>query len=135
MTMYKLGRISKEELSRVNPILKQLAEEAIKISTVDFGIIRGGGLRTEEQQYQYYKEGKSRCDGKRNKSYHQSGNAVDLVPYIDGAYTWSNPEAFNAIHRAVMTVWSRINTGKYRLIWGSDWSTFKDSPHYELRVA
>ena len=133
--MYQLGKVSKEEISRINPILKKLVEEAIKISTVDFGIIKGGGLRTDEQQYQYYLEGRSKLDGRKVKGSHQLGQAVDLVPYINGAYTWSHPEAFNAIHTAVVLVWNEINTGKYKLIWGSDWSTFKDSPHYELQVA
>lgn len=132
--MFYFGDISKEELKRVNPVLKQLAEEAIKVSTVDFGIIKGGGLRTEEQQYQYYLEGKSKCDGKRNKSYHQSGNAVDLVPYINGGYTWSNLKAFTAIHTAVITAWSKITTGNFKLIWGGNWKRFIDQPHYELRA-
>ncbi|MDR0571593.1 MAG: hypothetical protein LBG48_01945, partial [Rickettsiales bacterium] len=40
------------------------------------------GLRTTEEQYKLYKEGKSKCNGIKNISKHQEGKAVDICPVI-----------------------------------------------------
>jgi peptidoglycan L-alanyl-D-glutamate endopeptidase CwlK len=132
--MYTLGTISKRELSTVNSILQELVTDAIKITKQDFGIVRLGGKRTAAEQNNLYLHKVSKCDGYKNKSYHQSGDAVDLIPYIDGAYTWENKEAFNTIHKAVMDTWSTMCVSEYTLRWGGDW-TYYDPAHYELRQA
>lgn len=51
-------------------------------------------------QYKIFKAGNSKCDGYEKLSYHQSGNALDTVPYIDGKYTWNNKQAFIDIYNA-----------------------------------
>lgn len=97
---YKLGKSSLINIEGIHPYLKMIVKKAIGISVVDFGIIGNGGYRTVEMQKEIYRRGNSKCDGVLKKSYHQSGKAVDLVPYIDGKYTWSNKQAFVDIYKA-----------------------------------
>lgn len=48
-------------------------------------------LRDAEWQNQCYKKGLSKCDGYRNKSRHQSGNAWDVVLVNDdGTLNWTD---------------------------------------------
>ena len=127
------GKTSKEQLETVNPVLKTLANKALEKSNVDFGILKTGGKRTPEEQNALFKAGNSQKDGYKKLSYHQSGNAVDFVPFIDGKPTWADNNAFAEIHKAVMAAWKEMNLdSEWNLVWGGDWKTFIDKPHYEL---
>lgn len=79
---FKFSKRSLEKLYGVNPKLITCAHEAIKITSVDFGITCG--LRTAEEQNILYQNGKSKLDGYYKKSRHQSGDAIDILPYLDG---------------------------------------------------
>lgn len=133
MTKFRFGTGSLAQLEKINPILKTLAFGALSISTVDFGILKLGGIRTAEEQYELYKVGNSKADGTKKLSYHQSGMAVDFIPYIDCQYTWSSKEAFKAINAAVNATWKEMCIPNYSLVWGGNWKIFVDMPHYELR--
>lgn len=98
--MNKFSERSILNMDGVSPYLQMVAIRTISISPVDFGILNTGGERTASQQYKIFKEGNSKCDGYEILSYHQSGNALDTVPYIDGKYTWSNKQAFIDIYYA-----------------------------------
>jgi len=102
---FKFGKKSLEYLKDIEPKMKQLCELALKESKVDFSII--DGLRTAEQQNKLYKNGKSELDGYVTKSYHQTGMAVDVVPYVKGinCFDYSNKEAllnWYEVHRAFL---------------------------------
>lgn len=97
---YKLGKSSLNNLKGVNNYLILLAYKTIQLSESDFGILNTGGLRDAEMQHSIFLAGNSKCDGYKNISYHQTGNAVDFVPYIDGKYTWNNKKAYIDIHVA-----------------------------------
>jgi peptidoglycan L-alanyl-D-glutamate endopeptidase CwlK len=131
--MYTLGTTSKKELSKVNQLLQYLVEHTITGSTIDFGIVKLGGIRTAEEQHQLYLHKVSKCDGVKNKSYHQSGNAIDIIPYVQGKYTWNDKEAFKTINTSIQQVWVEMDNKQYNLCWGGNWKTFIDMPHYELR--
>lgn len=136
--MYVLGKQSKENIKEIHPILRGLVIETIKVTRQDFGIIKGGGFRTAELQNYYYKIGTSTKDGYEKLSYHQSGNAVDLIPWNGQKYTWESQLAFERIHSAVMEVWWRDiwcqdDNDDFKLEWGGLWKGFPDSPHYQLK--
>jgi peptidoglycan L-alanyl-D-glutamate endopeptidase CwlK len=131
--MYKLGKLSRKNLIGVNPLLVQMTERAIELTTQDFGIIVGGGLRSAELQYQYFLAGNSKVDGYKIIGTHQTGMAVDLIPWNGKRYVWAYEENFNDIHTAVIQAWNEMNIKEYKLIWGGDWKSFPDTPHYELR--
>jgi peptidoglycan LD-endopeptidase CwlK len=147
--MFKFSTASKQRISQVHELLQILAYETIKVSPYDFGIISNGGLRTAEEQKELFDKGYSKCDGYNKKSYHQSGLALDFVPYIDGSFTWKNEKAFLSIANKAFHVWSAIKDTKgYFLHWGGYWSAKDlnsnglldindklgwDLPHFELR--
>jgi peptidoglycan L-alanyl-D-glutamate endopeptidase CwlK len=126
------GKTSTEQLNAINPILKDLATRALAKSAVDFGIPSTGGKRTAAEQKVLFDKGFSQKDGTIKKSYHQSGNAVDLVPYIDGKLTWENKQAFKDINKAVLEAWTEMNIKDWTLTWGGTWTTFVDLPHYQI---
>ena len=130
---FVFGKTSLAKLEEINPILKELATKALAKSTVDFGIPSTGGKRTAEEQKALYDKGYSKADGTIKKTYHQSGNAVDLVPVIDGKMTWDSIQAFIEINEAVMAAWSEMNVSGWTLTWGGNWKTFIDRPHYEIK--
>jgi len=78
--MFSFGTKSKENLEDVVPELKELCELALKESNIDFSIIEG--FRTDERQFELYKQGKSELDGIKKMSAHQLGYAVDVLPYV-----------------------------------------------------
>ena len=93
---FKLGRASKRNLQGVHPNLIRLVEECIRITPVDFTILKTGGLRTTAMQMAIFRSGASKLDGRSKKSMHQKqgddfGHAVDLVPYVAGSPRWEWP--------------------------------------------
>ena len=132
MGKYSFGKTSSDQLAEIHPVLRELAYKAIELSTVDFGVPVGGGLRTAEQQRVSYDLGYSKCDGVKKKSKHQTGLAVDLVPYLNGKYTWDNIDAFKSIYAAVMEAWLGMKNKEFTLSWGGNWKGSWDKPHYEL---
>ena len=72
--MFKFSNKSLEKLNSVDPKLKFLAEEVLKISPIDFSITCS--LRKKEEQEQLVKEGKS----KTIYSKHLLGKAIDILP-------------------------------------------------------
>ena len=67
------------------------------------------------------------CDGVRNKSNHQSGNALDIVP-LEGHYPkW--PSGNDPRWLQIAEVME-----KHGFIWGGRWKNFPDYPHYERKI-
>lgn len=73
--------------------LLRLVRDFINYTPADFCIIPDGGFRTYEQQKEKFDRGASKCDGKIKISSHQYGQAVDLVPWIDGKPQWNRDSA------------------------------------------
>jgi peptidoglycan L-alanyl-D-glutamate endopeptidase CwlK len=67
-----------------------LCMRAIELTPVDFGIPKSGGKRTVEQQFEQFKNGKSKCDGVKKRSRHQDGMAVDFFPYVEGRTSYTD---------------------------------------------
>ena len=84
MGKYKLSKRSLSRLDGIRSVLIAVLVEGIKDSPYDFGIPQYGGLRTAKDQKELFDRGVSKCDGIKNKSYHQSGNAFDIYIYEGG---------------------------------------------------
>lgn len=126
---FKLGKNSIKNLTGIDGRLIEIADLAIKLSNIDFGIPSTGGLRSTEDQAKLFTEGKSKCDGRTNKSYHQSGKAVDLYAYVDGKASWDKLHL--ALCAAAM-LQAAAQLG-YPLRWGGNWKSWQDMPHFELK--
>jgi peptidoglycan L-alanyl-D-glutamate endopeptidase CwlK len=99
--MFKLGKASTRNLETLlkskrpeSEKMVKLVKEFIKITTIDFCILKTGGLRTAKQQKVLFKKGYSQLDGYKYKSRHQLGLAVDLVPWVRGKASWGTKECF-----------------------------------------
>tara|TARA_R110000803_G_scaffold152332_1_gene217412 strand:+ start:2142 stop:2543 length:402 start_codon:yes stop_codon:yes gene_type:complete len=132
--MYKLGKKSLENLKGVNPILIEILNRALEISSnrkdgVDFTIISTAGIRTPEEQNKLFLKGVSKADGYTKISYHQTGNALDVVPYVNGRASWDESELL----KVAVCMLQAANDLNYKLEWGGFFKSFKDYPHYQIK--
>jgi peptidoglycan L-alanyl-D-glutamate endopeptidase CwlK len=115
-------------MSGINMDLRRVADRAIQITKVDFGIPDTGGLRDAEIQNWLFKSGKSNCDGYEKLSNHQSGNALDFYAYVDGKASWDEGHLAQV---AAAFLQASIELG-IPIKWGGLFKSFKDYPHVEL---
>lgn len=79
---FVLSKRSESNLLGVNAGLVATVRRAIAFTRIDFGVSEG--LRTIQRQKELVAKGASKTMNSR----HISGNAVDLVAYIDGRVSW-----------------------------------------------
>lgn len=127
MSNYRLSKTSLRNLDGVHPELVDVVKLAIQLTKIDFGIPSTGGYRTTEAQNKLFLDGKSKADGYNNKSYHQTGNAVDVFAYVDGKASWQ-PEHLSQVACAMLEAAIRLDIN---LRWGGLWKSFIDMPHFE----
>ena len=125
----KLSDKSKQRREGVDPRLIEISDLAIQITVVDFDHPADAGLRTAERQKELYDQGLSKCDGTVNKSYHQSGKALDFYAYVDGKASWKT-EHLSMVACAFLQAASMLG---YKLEWGGLWRGFKDMPHVQIK--
>jgi peptidoglycan L-alanyl-D-glutamate endopeptidase CwlK len=100
----------------------KVIEEAIKESPLDFSISEG--LRTKERQKELFDAGKSQTMNSR----HITGKAVDIAVLVDGKVTWDFPH-YQTVADHIKKVAKELGID---IVWGGDWQSFKDGPHFEL---
>ena len=120
--MFKLGKRSIERLQGVHPDLVRVVERAIDLTTVDFTVLEG--LRSPERQQTLVASGASQTLNSR----HITGHAVDLGAWVDNQVDWSWP-LYAKIANAMKAAAKELGVA---IVWGGDWRTFKDGPHFEL---
>lgn len=119
---YTLSQRSRDKLKGVHPDLVKVIEKAIEISPLDFVVIEG--LRTLDRQKQLVAKGASKTLNSR----HLTGHAVDIAPIVDGEVRWDWP-LYDALAPAVKQAANELNVP---IVWGGDWKSFRDGPHFEL---
>lgn len=119
---FKLGVQSKANLKGVNPDLVKVVERAIQITEIDFRVTEG--LRTRTRQAELVKAGASKTMDSR----HITGHAVDLVALVNGGARWDWP-LYYKLADAMKKAAAELGVS---IVWGGDWTTFKDGPHFEL---
>lgn len=110
---YRLGATSEQNLLGVHPLVVAVVRRAILITEVDFSV--HDGLRTLDEQKALVASGASTT----LESYHLTGDAVDLVPYVNGRLRWEMPLC-NQIARAMHRAAGELGV---RLVWGRVWDT------------
>jgi peptidoglycan L-alanyl-D-glutamate endopeptidase CwlK len=110
----------RDRLAGVHPDLVRIVRAARARTT--FIVVEG--LRSRQRQAQLMGEGKSRTMNSR----HITGHAVDLVPLVDGKVSWEWPE-FHPMAKAMKEEAERLGIP---IVWGGDWKSFPDGPHFEL---
>lgn len=127
MSHFKLSARSRKNLEGVHPELVKVVERAIQITDVDFMVTEG--VRSVARQKQLYNAGASTTMNSR----HLTGHAVDLAAWVNtsanrGEVRWDWP----LYHRIAAAMKVAANELGVSIIWGGDWKTFKDGPHFEL---
>jgi signal peptidase I len=133
--MAKFSKTSLDRLATVHPDLQTLFHKVIE--SWDCTIV--SGFRTDEEQQELYARGRTEDgdivtykDGIVKKSKHQSGLAVDAVPYPS---LYTNEAIMRDFGEYVLDV--AVDLKKAGLIdsyitWGGHWRKFKDYPHFEI---
>jgi peptidoglycan L-alanyl-D-glutamate endopeptidase CwlK len=138
--MATFGNKSKALLATCHADLQRVLNEAIK--EYDFTII--SGMRTPEEQFELFKKGRAFKDGKwvkvgstvtnldgktkRSKHNYNPSLAVDVAPYpID----WNDLGRFKELSEVILKCAEKLNVD---LVWGGEWKSFPDRPHYQLGV-
>ena len=158
--MFKFGEKSTANLETVHKDLRIVMNYALSRSNIDFGI--SCGLRTVEEQFELYKQGRSLINGKwvvdkskggivtqkdgiNNKSKHNTGEAVDIFLVFKN----KKGEAYNrfalcyvaGIVRSVSEELFAKGGISNKVIWGANWDddsdfifdhSFIDMPHFEI---
>ena len=119
----ELSELSLKRLEGVNERLKAVVIECAARCPFPFNVAEG--LRSEEKQLEYYRQGKSQT----KKGKHLTGNAVDLYPLTMDrkAVDW------NRFEDLVALMFQVAKEMDVKLIWGGNWKTFVDKCHFELR--
>ena len=96
--------------------------KALKYTCIDFVVTEG--IRTVNEQSVLYEAGATRTMNSR----HLTGHAVDIAAWVGRGIRWDWP-LYKTISEAVKTAARELGVD---IVWGGDWKTFKDGPHYEL---
>ena len=109
---FTLSQRSISRLDGLKPELVSVVRRAIELTTVDFGVTEG--LRSVETQKKYVAAGKSQT----MNSKHLTGDAVDLVAFVDGAVSWEL-NLYDNIADAMRQAAEEYNVA---LRWGAAWN-------------
>ena len=121
---------SEERLKGVHPDLVKVIHSA---SSGPIGFIVTEGVRDLQRQKQLVKEGKSQTLHSRHLLGTDGfGHAADLaVVGKSGEITWD----FAEYVKLALQVKAAAKAAGVGIIWGGDWRTLKDGPHFELTSA
>lgn len=117
---------SVSRLAGVHPDLVKVIEAAAQKfeATTGTNIEITEGLRTPERQMQLMKAGATKTLNSR----HITGHAVDVHFLVGSEARWDWPlyEQFAICLKGVAA------ERGVPIVWGGDWASFKDGPHFEL---
>ncbi|MNT34825.1 hypothetical protein D3C72_1708250 [compost metagenome] len=113
MTQFKLSARSNQRMEGVHPDLCRVAQRAIELTSIDFGVTEG--LRSEARQRTLVSAGASKTMDSR----HITGHALDVAAYLGREVRWDFglylqiAEAFRAAAREL----------NIPIVWGACWAT------------
>ena len=113
---------SRRNLVGVHDDLVSVVERAAELSEVEFIVTEG--LRSLERQRELVAKGASKTLNSR----HLTGHAIDVAAKVGGQVRYDWP-LYPKISKAMKAAAKELNVP---IVWGGDWKTFKDGPHFEL---
>lgn len=120
--MFTFSKRSIKNLTDVHPDLEAVARRALEITEVDFVVIEG--RRSLARQKQLVAAGASQTLNSR----HLTGHAIDLAAWVGGTIRWDWP----LYHKLAKAMKQAAQELQVPIVWGGDWKSFKDGPHFEL---
>jgi len=125
--------ISNQRLALVHPFLAQKVNTAANLLAMEGLYFRvAQGLRTYTDQDALYAqgrtaEGKIVTNARGGYSNHNFGMAVDCYPFMNGSSGELNWDAESVQFQRMVGALKAQG-----LVWGGDWKTLKDPPHFQL---
>ena len=119
---FRFSSRSLRNLEGVHPDLVAVAHRALQVTEIDFLVTEG--LRTREKQIELVRAGASRT----TRSRHLTGHAIDVAAWVAGEVRW-DWSLYEELSRAFKQAAFEL---KIPIVWGGDWKSFRDGPHYEL---
>ena len=121
---------SLSNLHGIHPDLRRVMDRALQ--EAPFAFIVTEGLRTVQRQTELVRIGASKTMNSR----HITGHAVDIVPYVDidkdGRVETEEMYSWPLYHKLAPVIKAAAAKEKVAIVWGGDWRTFKDGPHWQL---
>lgn len=133
---YAWGARSLSRLQTCHPLLVTLFERVIARADLALDLSVLCGHRTREEQDAAVARGASRLRWPRSKHNSTPSLAVDVAPFVGGSVSWAWPH-YHAVAPVIRAEWDAmaaegIVPAGVGLVWGGDWATFRDGPHWEL---
>lgn len=120
--MPTFSKASEERLATCHPDLVRVAHSAIK--RVDFTVLCGH--RGKADQEKCFAEKRSKLCWPKSRHNSLPSEAMDLAPFpID----WNDTKRFKTLAMVVLEEAARLGV---KLVWGGDFTTIVDMPHFEL---
>jgi len=116
---------STRNLVGVHPDLVAIVRRAaVMVAERDdgLGLVVTEGLRSTLRQAELVKAGASRTMNSR----HLTGHAVDLAATVGNQIRWDWP-LYDTLAKVM-----KASAQGIPLVWGGDWKSLRDGPHYEL---
>lgn len=123
---YHWGKRSAELLATCDKRLQELAYMMLDRS--DFDLTITCGYRTEDEQNEAYKNGKSRARFGESKHNTFPSKAIDICPY---PINWDTKD-IRWQEMALNAMWCAGKLG-IEIVWGGSFKSIKDLPHFELK--
>jgi peptidoglycan L-alanyl-D-glutamate endopeptidase CwlK len=122
MSGFKFGARSLRNMEGIHPDLRKVLVLALHKTPIDFVVIEG--VRPLSRQRELVKSGASTTMNSR----HLTGHAVDVAPVVNREVRFDWP-LYHKLAPAFKEAAKELNIP---IVWGGDWKTFKDGPHFEL---
>ena len=149
MSKFVFSQLSLSRLVGVNANLVKVVNRALELSDIDFMVVEG--LRSREECMINWGKGRNIADclkfgipatySKPNEkrvtalanpfnSKHATGRAVDLAPLLsNGQPDWNDLSKYRKLAGFMKQASKELNIP---IVWGGDWKTLKDNPHFEV---
>lgn len=123
---YHWGKKSTELLATCDKRLQELAYMMLDRS--DFDLTITCGYRTEDEQNEAYKNGKSRARFGESKHNTFPSKAIDICPY---PINWDTKD-IRWQEMALNAMWCAGKLG-IEIVWGGSFKSIKDLPHFQIK--
>lgn len=118
---------SLKNLTGVHPDLVAVVKLAASRAQMDFVVTEG--VRTKARQQELYDAKATRTMNSRHiPGADKLGKAVDLAAVVAGEVRWDWP----LYSKLAEQMQDAADDLKVPIVWGGNWGSFKDGPHFEL---
>jgi len=128
MNNFEFSKNSLEKLDTVHPDLRRVVELALERTPDDFAVICGH--RGKAAQEKAFADGFSKVQYPNSKHNSKPSLAVDLAPLTSGKIDWGATGLFIGLSYTMKSAAEELGID---IVWGGDWESLRDFPHYELK--